>query len=249
MIAQIHIISCEHQSYRRAAQVVMLEYFGYDLDKVEVIWGLHLDYHSIDKVMQSFADMGVDRVKNITLKHPTRHYGLSAQEAHVRSLTRIIETQKNTIVLEDDHYLIMPHGELYRKLENLEEVANIGVVQLQNRGKYNDVPRKPVAGATDFMRGSCRSSHTALFITPYGAEKLLDFMRTGKEFSMENGLPGELRNEPWVFSTLNPRQFIFSSKHIQGRGIGHLYTLHGVTHRRTYKSMQEDDEVIDKFRL
>ena len=47
MIEQILIGSCEHQRYRRAAQLAMLEYFMYPIEIVEIIWGWHANYHDI----------------------------------------------------------------------------------------------------------------------------------------------------------------------------------------------------------
>ena len=39
MIEQILIGSCEHQRYRRAAQLAMLEHFMYPIEIVEMLFG------------------------------------------------------------------------------------------------------------------------------------------------------------------------------------------------------------------
>ena len=48
MIEQIHIISCEHQHYRRAGQLAMLEHFQYPIDITDVVWGLHADLNDAE---------------------------------------------------------------------------------------------------------------------------------------------------------------------------------------------------------
>ena len=257
MIEQILLTSSKHQSYRRAAQIVMLEFFGYDINKVDVIWALHRDYHSEQEVIDSFVEMGAKHVAEYPNKyaenHPYRSHSHSAMEAKARAFVRIIETGKNTIILEDDHYLIMQEPILSEKLKNLHECVSekIGVVQLNNRGATrNSSDPYPIAKATDITRGCYRSSHTALYVTPYGAEKLLDFIRDpATREDIENALPKELGNEDWVFSVLHPEQFVFSSTYIQGDCIGLRYTRMGIDNRRTEENMQTLENILERFRL
>ena len=258
MIEQVHIISCEHQNYRRAGQLAMLDYFNYNLNIVEVIWGMHRDYHSEEEIVQSFVQMGAKHVANYSKEFPSNHalrqWSLSSWEVHMRSLVHIVENQKKTIVLEDDHYLTMDRQALSEILHRLQKAikTEIGVVQLQNRGKkLNHLPVQPIEGAEDFMHGSVRSSHTALFITPYGAEKLLEYLRDPKTpQSIENGLPRLLHDKKWVFSTIEPSHFVFPSRVLCGDCIGMKYTQHPeMTNRLTEENVQRNMSIIEKYKL
>lgn len=258
MIEQVHIISCEHQNYRRAGQLAMLDYFNYKLDMVEVIWGMHRDYHSEEEIVQSFVQMGAKHVANYSKHHPPNHsvrnWSNSVCEVHMRSLVHIVQNQKNTVVLEDDHYLCMDRRALSDKLHGLQKTVDteIGVIQLQNRGKKaNDLPIQPIEGAEDFMCGSVRSSHTALFITPYGAEKLLEYLRDPKTpQSIENALPRLLHDKKWVFSTIEPSHFVFPSRVLCGDCIGMKFTQHpNMKNRLTKEQVERNMSIIEKYKL
>ena len=266
MVERILIISCEHQPYRRAAQVAMLERFGYhthkarDWDRVDIIWGMHRDYHSEDAIIESYEQMGVMHVRGykdtFPPEHPVRQHCESVCEAIARALVRVLETGENTIILEDDHYLVMRREALSERLSALDAVVgNVGVVQLHsqlNDTVKNDLPETPIVGAEDFIRGSVRSSHAATFVTPSGAEELLAYIRNPETpNSIENGLPRALHAEPWLYSVYYPKvdAYVFKSTYIQGESIAVIKTQRGLSNRRTPEQVAEQLHTIDYFRL
>lgn len=251
MIRQILIRSCEHQHYRRAGQLAMLDLFGYSLEIVDVVWGLHADYHSKEEIMESMLKM--DAPQKI-LQYSSSVYSFSADELMMRTLVRVQETQKNTLIIEDDHYLIMNRKLFEEKLRKLEKVVgkNFGVIQLQNRGQYTGkMPIVPIEGAEDFMRGSVRSSHTMLFVTPHGADMLLEYLRNPTTpMSIENGLPAFLYDKDWVFSTIEPEKFVHPSRVLHGESIGVKHTLDpNLKDRANQKSIDRHKHILEYYKL
>ena len=251
MIEQILITSCEHQRYRRAAQLAMLEHFMYPIEIVDVVWGWHADLHDPSTYRDSLRKMGAGYFNDNT---PRFRYTQSNSETKMRILTRIIETGKNTIMIEDDHFLIIPKHELTEKLHNLikKVETEVAVVQLFPRERVTDHPVIPIPGAEDFEHGCYGRGHHMLFVTPYGAKKLLEFMRDPTTpLSIENGIAECLYNESWIYSVLpsQKRHFVKPLKCIQGESVGTLLTKSGESIRRTDDQIKREKGIIEHFKL
>lgn len=252
MIDEILIISCEHQRYRRAANLAFLEFYGYELKIVDVIWGMHANEHTKEEINDSLHRM-IGRRYPERMDDKTHVYAESAAEVYIRALAHITETRKNTLILEDDHFLTIEGTLLTQRLEQLNNaVGNIGVVQLYSRGpKKSDRPEIAIPGAEHFMRGSVRSSKVCNFWTPTGAEKYLEIQKhTNGKISPENALYDF--NEDWIFSTLHPEQYAFSCGYIEGDSIGYYYaknTEPGKKARRTPRQMETAINTIERFKL
>ena len=251
MIEQILIGSCEHQRYRRAAQLAMLEHFMYPIEIVEIIWGWHANYHDSSVYRDSLKNMGAKSFSARSLRHK---YSLSNTETKMRVLTRIIETEKNTIMIEDDHFLIIHRCKLLNKLQNLIEKADtpVAVVQLFPRRRVTDHPVLPIPGAEDFEHGCYGQGHHMLFVTPFGAEKLLEFMRDpNTPLSIENGMAKYLHSEPWIYSVVPEQKYNFVQqlKCVQGNSIGTLLTQSGESIRRTDEQIERELGIIERFKL
>ena len=252
MIEQILIGSCEHQRYRRAAQLAMLEYFRYPISIIDVIWGWHADRHDPSTYRDSLEKMGGKSVSEDTSPHVK--YAQSNVEVKMRMLTRIVQTEKNTIMIEDDHFLIISRYELTEKLRNLIKKVDreVAVVQLFPRRRVIDHPIEPVLGAEDFEHGCYASGHHMLFVTPHGAEKLLELMRDpDTPLGLESGIPQYLNNEPWIYSVLpeRKRDFVKSLMCIQGASIGTLKTQTGIQRYRTDEQIKREAQIIEHFKL
>ena len=250
MIEQILIGSCEHQRYRRAAQLAMLEHFKYPIEIVDVVWGWHADLHDPSTYRDSLRKMGAGYFNSI----PRYRYTQSNAEVKMRMLTRIIETEKNTIMIEDDHFLIMPRHELLRKLQNLINKAGtpVAVVQLFPRKRVIDHPVLPIPGAEDFEHGCYGHGHHMLFATPDGAKKLLEFMRDpNTPLSIECGMAKYLYNRSWIYSVVpsQKQHFVQSLNCIQGESIGTLLTRTSEDIRRTDKVIERQLSIIEKYKL
>ena len=252
LIEQILIGSCEHQRYRRAAQLAMLEYFRYPVEITDVVWGWHADYHDASVYQDSLRNMGVDyfsvRTSSII------RYSQSNTELKMRMLTQIVETGKNTIMVEDDHFLIMSKSKLNEKLRNLKRKAgtSVEVVQLFPRARVINQPILPIPEAEDFEHGCYGRGHHMLFVTPAGAEKLLEFMRDPNTLlSIENGMAKYLYDESWIYSVVptQKQHFVKSLKCIQGDSIGTLLTQSGESIRRTDEQIEREFRVIEHFKL
>ena len=251
MIEQILIGSCEHQRYRRAAQLAMLEHFMYPIEIVEIIWGWHANYHDMSVYRDSLKNMGAKSFSARSLRHK---YSQSNTEMKMRILTRIIETEKNTIMIEDDHFLIIHRCKLLNKLQNLIEKADtpVAVVQLFPRRRVTDHPVLPIPGAEDFEHGCYGQGHHMLFVTPFGAEKLLEFMRDpNTPLSIENGMAKYLHSEPWIYSVVPEQKYNFVQqlKCVQGNSIGTLLTQSGESIRRTDEQIERELGIIERFKL
>ena len=251
MIEQILIGSCEHQRYRRAAQLAMLEYFMYPINIVDVFWGWHADYHDASMYQDSLRKMGVDYFND---KTPRYRYTQSNVETKMRMLTHIVETDKNTIMIEDDFFLVMLRQELAQKLQNLIKVVDtsVEVVQLYNRTRVIDKPVKPVFDAEDFEQGCYAQGHTLIFVTPSGAEKLLAFMRdSSTPLSLENGMAESLHNEDWIYAVVPDQKHKYGKmlKCIQGDSIGTRLTQTGESIRRTDEQIKREKRIIEHFKL
>ena len=251
MIEQILIGSCEHQRYRRAAQLAMLEHFNYPVEIVDVIWAWHADFHDPSTYIDSLEKMGVGNYQH---RYPRDKYPLSNADVKMRMLTRIVETEKNTIMIEDDHFLIIPRDELLEKLCNLFRRARtkVAVVQLYPRRRVIDHPVVPILGAEDFEHGCWGTGHHMLFVTPYGAEKLLECMREPKiPPSLENGMARYLNNKSWIYSVVPDQKghFAQSLKCIQGESCGTLITKIGESIRRSDEQIKRELSIIEHFKL
>ena len=259
MIEQILITSCEHQSYRRGAGLAFFEYFGYDLNIIDIVWGLHGDYYSAEEINTAMESI-IGRPFEDAYQFP---HDISCHEAYLRGIQTVINTNKNTILMEDDHYLIVPAKELNNKLENLDRIAKtmdrkIGVVQLHTVGNHNGQPEIPIPGAEDFCFGSTRGSRTANFWTPHGAALYMEAMLSGRSGSVnpENDLPLRLYAEPWVFSIYNPDdtgghigKFVFRNKWLDGDSLGYRFTKEGIEKRRSPERMAQNEMILEKFKL
>ena len=195
--------------------------------------------------------MGAKSFSARSLRHK---YSLSNTETKMRALTRIIETEKNTIMIEDDHFLIIHRCKLLNKLQNLIEKADtpVAVVQLFPRRRVTDHPVLPIPGAEDFEHGCYGQGHHMLFVTPFGAEKLLEFMRDpNTPLSIENGMAKYLHSEPWIYSVVPEQKYNFVQqlKCVQGNSIGTLLTQSGESIRRTDEQIERELGIIERFKL
>ena len=250
MIEQILIGSCEHQRYRRAAQLAMLEYFRYPVEITDVVWGWHADYHDASVYQDSLKNMGVDYFSTSS----RLRYSQSNTELKMRMLTQIVETGKNTIMVEDDHFLIMSKSKLNEKLRNLKRKAgtSVEVVQLFPRARVIDQPVLPIPEAEDFEHGCYGQGHLMLFVTSSGAESLLDFLRDSKTpLSLENGMAQCLYNQSWIYSVVpdQKQHFVKNLDCIQGESIGTLLTKTGESIRRTEERIEKERSIIEHFKL
>ena len=250
MVEQILIGSCEHQRYRRAAQLAMLEYFRYPIEMIDVAYGYHADFYDTSIVIDSLKNMGM-KPRPLT---PRYKYNISVTELKARMLTRIIETGKNTIMVEDDHCLVISKYDLNNKLRNLTKKVDISpeVIQMYPRKRNIDHPVIPIPEAEDFEHGCYGGGHLMLFITPFGAEKLLEFMRDPKTpLSLENGMAKFLGNEPWIYSVVpdQKRNFVKSLEYIEGESIGIMLTKTGQSIRRTDERIERSKRIIEHFKL
>lgn len=250
MIEQVLIISCEHQSYRRAANLAFLEYYKYPIDIIDIVWGMHANYFDVDLLNSSLRNMiGRDFKNNVEKEEK---HGISATEAYIRALTKVVSDNKNTLILEDDHFVLVSLHDLNGKLIQLSRIVDIGVVQLHSRGqKLNDL--EEVLVTEDFIQGSVRSSKVCNFWTPEGAKKFLTAIQSEKiGVSPENTLPCHLYDRNWVFSARNPdkyRKYAFHCKYLDGDSIGYYYTISGYQERRTEKQVKQSISIIEKFKL
>ncbi len=255
MIEQILIGSCEHQRYRRAAQLAMLENYRYPLDIVDVVWGWHADFYDISIYLDSLDKMGAGYVKKSKSIHLLQHkYSLSNNEVKMRMLVRIVETELNTIMIEDDHFLNILMYDLTAKLNNLMKKAStdVEVVQLYPRSRVIDYPVKAIAEAEDFEHGIYSTGHHMLFVTPQGAENLLQFMRSPKTpLGIENGMVQYLQEESYIYSVVPSKknEYVKSLKCIQGMSAGSLITKSGEAIRRTDEQIERDLYFIEHFKL
>ena len=259
MVEKVLFISCQ-QPYRRAAQIAFLEYFGYYTPKAkdaDVIYGMSPQTHTREEVIRSFEASGVTYVRRGQSElewqpgREVRWYSEVMGEVIARALVRVLETGKNTIILEDDHYLVMRREALSERLSALDAVVgNVGVVQLHsqlNDTVKNDLPETPIVGAEDFIRGSVRSSHSAFFVTPSGAEQLLAYIRDPEtQHSIENGLPRALHAKPWLYSVYYPKvsDFIFKTYCLQGDNC-----MSALLGRANDRELRSHRYFIEKFRL
>lgn len=252
MIDQILIGSCEHQRYRRAAQLAMLEYHRYPLRIIDVVWGKHADYTDAAVILDSLRGMGA-----VSLRTDLKYvYSSSNTELKMRMLHRIMETAKNTIMIEDDHFLIIDYKTLCKKIKRLSDRigTELGVINLFPRGanRVSDQPVIPIAGADDFEKGCWSSGHHMLFVTPYGAERLLAYMKdpTTPTTSLENAWK-HLLDKDWIYSAIpdKKRLFVKSLSCIQGKSIGTRLTETGQEIRRTADQMERQERYIEHFKL
>ena len=261
MIDQIILTSCEHQRWRRAGAIAVMNYFGYTTDMIEVIWGLHADEIAMEKIVESFNEMGMDHnVESVAKRFRKDPYGYSNFELKTRTLHYIRETGKRSIILEDDYYLVMPYGVLNSKLKNLCKMAGpVHLINLWPRGTIkNDVPHFPIVGAEDFMRGCNKNGHCMLYVTPEGADAMLESLK--EIHKTKPYLPTEfvLRQDnmcrlPSVFSAVlgdqagNP--FGWKCNSLDGDSIGLRLTQSNISERRSPKQIATALDTIERFRL
>lgn len=261
MIDKILIISCEHQRYRRAGQIAALELGGYPLDKLEIIWGNHRNKYSDIELVDMLVQNGLTNHKailDLPENNQMRYYSLSILEAHVRAFKIIASEKINAIILEDDILLKINYRDLTDKLEKLTDVVDVGICQLKYayRGigtieHRKEVILKPVIDAPDFAYGSFSNSSDFLFVTSMGAEKILDYLSTTKQFcSIETHLPCYLYKEPWIFSVVSPESWHLQT-HLQGDSIAMWHTEKAeLTDRQPDKNIKSKNMgFIEKFRL
>lgn len=252
MIDQILIGSCEHQRYRRAAQLAVLELLGYPLHIIDVVWGFHADYHDSSAYHNILEAMNIP----VHQKEKQRYrYTQSNVAVKAEILSRIIASGKNTMMVEDDHVLKTPYTDLCDKINGLDISikSKLGVINFYPRGsRYAAAP--PIVcieGAEDFEQGCWANGHHMVFITPYGAKQLLEFLREpSTPCSIEHGWKF-LGNKDWIYSVVPAQRscFVQELRCIQSDSIGTRLTQSGEDVRRTSEQIAQDYHIIRHFRL
>ena len=259
IIDKILCISCEHQPYRRAAQITALQLNGCPLEKFEIIWGNHRKDYSDVQLVEMLESHGLPNhrgVLDMPASHSMRHYSLSVHEANIRAFKQIEKEQINAILLQDDMLINVPFSKLEGKLRQLAEKEDVGIVQLiyssHSVGSTNNKNMiKPVIHAPDFIHGSIGSSESALYVTSKGASLILEYLAQTKTFtSIEAHLPEHLYDEPWVFSVLAPNAFVTQTV-LQGDSILVWHTKNTNVGNRTDDPDIEakNMNIIKKFKL
>lgn len=253
MIEKVIINSCEHQRYRRAGLIALLEHFKYPASMIDVVWGLHADYHSKEEIHESLHKNGISDAIIKTFHAEGDDYGTSNTDAKIRCLIKIIEDNENTLICEDDHYPIIDRHQLSAEIYQLNKVTEeqLGVIQVYGRGNpINDISEEPIPGAINFMRGCNRSGHHLFFVTPFGAKKLLEYLRDPKtNGAIENALPRKLSESKWLFSTIDPKRYGNHLQSLEGNSIGVRLTEINVERRRTEGRIAYVKDVIERFKL
>ena len=188
-------ISLENQWYRRCAQISILEVLHFPmLDGLyHVVWAKNFEECGQEPIVASLVDMGFKHWEQI-LSNPNsvsthiRYHDLSLFEAQMRALQYCLETEQNILLIADDVYFTQTYSEIKKALHNLVEVtkktqAPVGVCQLtygaDPNGKYSKARAhvKTPLESREFLQGVMGQSTSALFVTPFGARKVLNFLK------------------------------------------------------------------------
>jgi len=233
MIDRVVAISCEHQMYRRAAQLTSLQLADCPLDKYHIIWGHHRNEYTDVALVEMLVSHGLEnfsKVLDLPESHDMRQYTLSEFEAHIRMLKYCVETEERILKLDDDILLKRPFHQLENDMARLAECADhaVGAVQLfydpYGVGKYPMQHLKIVQKYPEYGQGSISSGNAILYLTPLGASHLLDFFKaTDRITNLEGALPNDLHNAPWLFSAMWPHGFELTA--LQGDSITMYHTI------------------------
>lgn len=217
---KVVVTSCEDQWYRRCSQIGILEALGFPIiekDLYHVIWAKPFDDCGEEALIAFLVDMGFENWKDVA-KFPEssvmRHYDLSLIEVQIRGLQYCLETNQKILLLQDDVWFTKKFNDIYAPLQHLVNVTAetdpVGICQLDYgadpEGRYSVArgqTRTVRGGMPEFWQGSMGQSTAAIFLTPYGAERILAFLKTAKDASLttlEVMPPLFWYNEPWMYT-------------------------------------------------
>ncbi len=210
--------SCEDQWYRRASQIGALEALEFPVheDIYEVVWVKPYGEYSTEELLVSFEELGFDawkEVLNLDDANIMKYWDLSLLEVQIRGLLRCVDVQKNVLLISDDVRFTKTYHDLYNILNSLVNATRdtpnrVGICQLDYgvdpHGAYSKArsyAHNVVPGPSEFFQGVLGQSVSALFVTPYGAEKVLAFLRNPPRLTtLEVMPPLYWYKEDWMYT-------------------------------------------------
>ena len=256
MIDKILCISCEHQHYRRAAQITALQLGGYPLSQFEIVWGCHRHDYTDAELVDMFVAHGLGNYREVLTyprEHMMRTYSLSILESDVRALRQVVDEDLNAVVLHDDILLTLPYSEFVGEVSLLRQCVSDTPIFAQLL--YNIDSLKPkrftrfVKGHDKFVHGSIGNSTSAYFVNPAGAAKLLEALATLDVFTtFENFVHRYVYAQDWVYCVFHPHCFTTQSA-LQGDSVAMLFTEQSLDERMSVDAIEETRSLIEKFKL
>ena len=244
---KVVVTSLEDQWYRRCAQISILEALHFPItqkDLYHVIWAKPFKEVGAEPLVASLVDMGFTHWQKIlepgaiSEKHMIKYYDLSLFEVQMRALQYCLGTDQNILLLADDIYFTIDYqtlsGMLHRLVDTTEKLnAPVGFCQLtygaDPDNRHTEAHRHITVHreTRNFLQGVLASGAAALFVTPYGAQQVLRFLKDPESRidTLEVMPPLYWYDKTWMY-TVAQRDLVRSITAMNGESISALVDDH-----------------------
>ena len=189
MIDKILVLTSEHQYYRRSGLLATLRVAGAPIDKLEFLFSYHANDYSDAVLLEKLRGLGYNYNWNPITETIAKSCILSQVLMERIALQQIVETQERTLFMHDDFYFNIKYAQFISELEQLASVSDDAIDIISFINHTRDVKRdkekfrektppmiRCVAGAEMFVYGCPYDNGGVWFISPAGAQQLLDEM-------------------------------------------------------------------------
>ncbi len=178
MIEQILYINLDRRTDRNEWFLKEMEAANVPMDIVERIPGKDWrNYSNCETLLEAIQGDGFALEATKQDAHPRLQGTWVCSWAYCLALQKIIESQKTTLLIQDDIGLAVPWADFLKKFETLTEIKDLWVIQLEWVDVPDARPNICVPFNSEWMHGIRGVSDRAVVYTYWGAVRMLGFMQ------------------------------------------------------------------------
>ena len=231
MIDKMLVLTSDHQYYRRSGLLATLRVADAPIENLDFLFSYHSNDYSDAALLGKFKEIGYNLQWQSTDKVMACDLSRILMERIV--LKKIVEGQTRTLYMHDDFHFNIKYAQFIEELEQLAAVVDddIDIISFINRKRDVDRDKMkfgekkppiltPVEGAEKFVYGCPYDNGGVYFISPKGAQRLLDEIPDDSPNEIDEIISYIIYEEKGVYALneeekdnffLNVREFEFES--------------------------------------